>query len=514
MITNSHPLRVGRFFGLTVLLQGGLLLSGLLLLALLWELARFAVPQMDDFHYALSARDFGVWGSILHEAENWVNRPSATGLMSLFVSHFDLFEDYALIPRALLLGLLGGWIALTAALFVARLTLWQWLYLGLITALIFITTLPVPGQVIFWMSGGVTYGAGTALLLFYLAALVSAIRLARRQPVWALPLWLLALGLAVLTIGFHEALLASLVTLTSLLLLAAMIRWLVLRRPGAGWIALPLLILCLGTLASAGWIISAEGPWSRRADKSEISLVAAIALSILFALPLLPGYLLGFISWAAASLLTIPHWLERATGGLFGAERRLNARGGFALGASLLVIASTFAVAFYGTGDLGRPRHFTIALAWCLIFAPLWGWIAVRIFVPSLADWLLHPQRRRARLTALAAALMLGHILSDPLLSEAATSRFVGGYSPAAALHQQVTERALAAEAFAQNEAEAEILRLAPLREAPALLMGHDLDRSPDCLVNQHFARWFGIEAVAVMPEGLCRNAWRATTQK
>ena len=108
MITNTHPLRVGRFFGLNFVLQGALLLSGLLLLALLWELARFAVPQMDDFHYALSARDFGVWGSILHEAENWVNRPSATGLMSLFVSHFDLFEDYALIPRALLFGLIGG----------------------------------------------------------------------------------------------------------------------------------------------------------------------------------------------------------------------------------------------------------------------------------------------------------------------------------------------------------------------------------------------------------------------
>ena len=92
-----------------------------------------------------SARDFGVWGSILHEAE--LGEPaSATGLMSLFVSHFDLFEDYALIPRALLLGLLGGWIALAAALFVARLPLWQWLYLSLITALIFVTTLPVPGR--------------------------------------------------------------------------------------------------------------------------------------------------------------------------------------------------------------------------------------------------------------------------------------------------------------------------------------------------------------------------------
>ena len=87
--------------------------------------------------------------------------------------------------------------------------------------------------------------------------------------------------------------------------------------------------------------------------------------------------------------------------------------------------------------------------------------------MPSLTDWLLHPQRQPTHLSAFAAALMLGHILSDPLLSE-----------------------------------------------APALLMGHDLDRSPDCLVNQHFARWFGIEAVAVMPEGLCRNAWRARTQE
>ena len=219
------------------------------------------MPQADDFCYASNAMANGLWGAPVQEYVSGGGRYSATVVMALLVLHWDLVGQYWIVTLLIMGSLFVGLFSFLWAL------LGKWRLALLLTLPILATAivaLPKPGETLFWLAGGVTYGLSGGLFMAWMAGLVVMLR--RTEPM-GFPGVILCIFLALLgglLAGFQESLMFMLVASATL---AAVASWFVQRpwqtRLGLGIIA----IVCL----VAGLIVVLAPGASNRAGTHEFA---------------------------------------------------------------------------------------------------------------------------------------------------------------------------------------------------------------------------------------------------
>jgi hypothetical protein len=127
-------------------------------------LSYHCVPVADDFLYAAKSRDLGIFGAVKMWYLEFTGRYTSSIIMSLLPIRSINFAIAQIFPAMLIVGLIGGlYYCIHAFRFFSR------LQAVLLTAVIFgvyISTLVSPGEVIYWLSGSVTYMLPVVIMLF------------------------------------------------------------------------------------------------------------------------------------------------------------------------------------------------------------------------------------------------------------------------------------------------------------------------------------------------------------
>lgn len=127
-------------------------------------LSYYCVPVADDFLYAAKSRDLGILGAVQMWYLQFTGRYTSSIIMSLLPIRGLNFAIAQVFPVMLIIGLIGGlYYCIHAFRFFSR------LQAALLTAVIFgvyISTLVSPGEVVYWLSGSVTYMLPIVIMLF------------------------------------------------------------------------------------------------------------------------------------------------------------------------------------------------------------------------------------------------------------------------------------------------------------------------------------------------------------
>lgn len=175
------------------------LLSIALVSWMVWH-AFDAVPHADDFCYGVQVLKDGVLGNVFHEYTRWGGRFSSTLLIGFFAAQPLWMSAYLYVVALFILALM----ALSSSYFLSRLGFQS----KALTLLFFIAL--VAGvywwEVILWLTGGITYGIGLALLLYALTREITWYTQLRAPTAWqAFALGLLSIVLA----GFNETVMVA-----------------------------------------------------------------------------------------------------------------------------------------------------------------------------------------------------------------------------------------------------------------------------------------------------------------
>ena len=176
--------------------------------------------------------------------------------MALLVLHWDLVGQYWIVTLLIMGSLFAGLLAFLWAL------LGKWRLALLLTLPILATAivaLPKPGETLFWLAGGVTYGLSGGLFMGWMAGLVVMLRRTEPMGFPGVVLCILLALLGGLLAGFQESLMFMLVASATL---AAVASWFVQRpwqtRLGLGIIAVVCLVAGLIVVLAPGASIVPE----------------------------------------------------------------------------------------------------------------------------------------------------------------------------------------------------------------------------------------------------------------
>lgn len=449
MSAATSPFRRGKSY------YSGLLVAGLAyfaVFALVGTLALFAMPQADDFCYAHKALAHGLWGASIDEYTNWGGRYSATFVMALFTLHADLVEQYWLVTLAIMSSLLVGLFAF----------LWSWLGKWRLALLLVapilataIVAMPKPGETLFWLAGGVTYGLSGGLFMLWTAGVIVVLRRTQPMQLGHIFLCLLLLVLGVILAGFQESLMFMLVATATL---AAVASW-VLKRPWQASLCLSL--IALACLIAGMVVVMAPGAANRAGTHefaSNVLVTPVVQVLVAFVGAVLAGPAqLG--AWLSAIGLLALSDIEHPKH-----NRRLLLF--IAIGSVLVCLAGALAPA-WGLGAPPSPRAFTpfyLLILMALLFL-LGAWTPALQTQVSKLSW---GPTTRGRLIGLLIAMHGLSILSSGFVGEAVTNLAIGGTTPAADYKTQWRARYQAIDEAAHNGAKE--LDLAPLTFQPSLL--------------------------------------------
>ncbi len=127
-------------------------------------LSHYCVPVADDFLYAAMSRDSGVFGAVKMWYFEFTGRYTSSFIMSLLPIRGLNFAIAQFFPAMLLLGLIVGlYYCIHAFKFFSRL---QAILLTAVIFGVYISTLVSPGEVIYWLSGSITYMLPVVVMLF------------------------------------------------------------------------------------------------------------------------------------------------------------------------------------------------------------------------------------------------------------------------------------------------------------------------------------------------------------
>lgn len=148
----------------SLLLTLAILVIGVTALPYLW-LSYYNVPMSDDFLYAAESRDLGVFGAVEMWYFEFTGRYTSSLVMSLLPVRELNFTISQVFPMLLIAGLIGGlYYCIHAFKFFSSL---QAILLTAVVFSVYISTLVSPGEVIYWLSGSVTYMLPIVIMLFF-----------------------------------------------------------------------------------------------------------------------------------------------------------------------------------------------------------------------------------------------------------------------------------------------------------------------------------------------------------
>ena len=372
--------------------------------------------------------------------------------MALLVLHWDLVGQYWIVTLLIMGSLFAGLLAFLWAL------LGKWRLALLLTLPILATAivaLPKPGETLFWLAGGVTYGLSGGLFMGWMAGLVVMLRRTEPMGFPGVVLCILLALLGGLLAGFQESLMFMLVASATL---AAVASWFVQRpwqtRLGLGIIA----VVCL----VAGLIVVLAPGASNRAGTHEFASNLLVTPLVQILVTLVGAMLAGPAQLGA---LAISHRGARAKRYSAAALRQVaidicmccecfGGHGG-GLGPSM------------GLGAPPSPRAFTpfylIGLMTFLFF--LWAWVPNLQEQARRLNW---SPINRGRLIGILLGLHGLSIFSSDFVGEAVTNLAIGGTTPAADYRAQWQARYDGIDAAAHEGLDE--LALAPLAFQPSLL--------------------------------------------
>lgn len=143
----------------------GLALTIILVTALPYlVLSLYNVPITDDFLYAAESRDLGAWGAMQMWYNAFTGRYTSSMIMSLLPFHHFNFICAQIVPLILIINLIISlYYCIHAFKFFSRL---QALLLCAVIFSVYLSTMVSPAEVIFWLSGSITYTLPIIILLY------------------------------------------------------------------------------------------------------------------------------------------------------------------------------------------------------------------------------------------------------------------------------------------------------------------------------------------------------------
>lgn len=463
------------------------MIIGLLAAALVWcSLAHLfflwhAGPVRDDFNRAVVTGSLSKY--LLGFYRVWSGRWAAHGLQIALARRVDLFRDYPWLLLMLTTVAAVGCYAFVSL--VTRPGIGRAARLGMawLLAVHLWVTMPEPGEVIYWFSGGVEY----LLPVMGGVTLMAWLRRAERARPGAAR-WGHALGLALLTLvitGLHEV--QGLLLLVILVLILAYRRW---RKLDAGLVGLLVALAVLGflvALAAPGNLTRHEayGALMARSPvllvRSALKIVQIMCAQFLLVPSLILLSVLVLASDAAQVLGT--RWLDR--------DRWL-------FRTTLPVLAVALPLGLMGAAMVGGLMVAPARLIDAAFMVFVFGWILSLIaWLPSADEAADRPPRnRRAR-------YLLGMVFGLFVLSLIMSGNSYQAASDAVLRLRPWTE-ALHVRQQQMREAAAHGIKhisLPPLPPKPLLYPYGDLFANPKHPLNRGYAQYFGLTTVEVKPK-------------
>lgn len=128
------------------------------------------VPVADDFVYAVHSRSFGILGAVRMWYLGFTGRYMSSLIISAFSSPEIIFTSVKFFPLILLIGL-----NLSLYSFIRSFRLFSKLFslcLSITLVAVYLSTLISPGEMIFWLSGSVTYTLPILIMLCFWAYVI------------------------------------------------------------------------------------------------------------------------------------------------------------------------------------------------------------------------------------------------------------------------------------------------------------------------------------------------------
>jgi hypothetical protein len=225
--------------------------------------ALFAVPQADDFCYGDRAIRLGILNSVFREYMTWGGRYTSTLLMSSIFSYSKVITEYYYI---------GPIIILIANFFASRYILSSIGIRNHLFLIVFFTILVSSYSLtesVYWMSGGVTYGLGSALFISIIAAEISLVRHASSPTLSRVTIIAFA---SIILAGFNETIMVAHVSLLACLFILCAIFDKKLFKPMG--------IILSAAISGAVIVASAPGNSVRASHFREPDLFSALVRSL------------------------------------------------------------------------------------------------------------------------------------------------------------------------------------------------------------------------------------------
>ncbi len=400
-------------------------LSYAVVVALIAALSFYTTPQADDFCYANKALTHGVFGAPIDEYLEWGGRYSSTFIMALLVMHWDFVGAYWLITILVMSSLaVGFFVFLSSILGRVRVSVLLTLPI-LVTSLI---ALPKPGETLFWMAGGVTYGLSSGVFLAWLGTLVFLLKDEGAFGVGRLLLVGLAIFLSLLLAGFQESLMLMTLAVAVLFVVASF----AIKQH---WSArMSFVVIALSCLIAGLVVVSAPGAVNRSDNHefaSSLLLTPAIqfvVLMVTFVL-VLPSQLGSWISAVGFTALL----------GRISAPVRHRTIWFILVSTGLVLSAGALAPA-WGLGAPPSPRAFT-PLYFVGFVSAIYILVRLAPVLQNQAAKLQWSAKTRVRIIGVLLAFQGLSVLSSDFVGEAVTNLRIGGTTPAADYKAQWRER-------------------------------------------------------------------------
>jgi hypothetical protein len=135
-------------------------------------ISQYCNPVTDDFTYAFKGKNLDFWNTYFGEYENWNGRYFSNFLVLINPIASDNFSLYKFIPILIIILTFFSLLYLIHQLCLNSIKFSSKIIYSLILLLIYLQTMPIISEGIYWYTGAVTYQVGTISTILFLGMLV------------------------------------------------------------------------------------------------------------------------------------------------------------------------------------------------------------------------------------------------------------------------------------------------------------------------------------------------------
>jgi hypothetical protein len=143
-------------------------------------LTAFSNPAYDDYCYASNTLEYGFFHSQIINIHYWSGRYFSTALLSLNPITFGNFIGYKIISLVIIILTLSSIFCFVSAIFDSRFAFIDKLITAVLLTALFSNHMPDVTEGYYWMPGSVSYQLGSALTLFFFAAVIKSLKSPQR----------------------------------------------------------------------------------------------------------------------------------------------------------------------------------------------------------------------------------------------------------------------------------------------------------------------------------------------